>query len=322
MNILVVGGAGYVGSHMVKFLGNQGCNVTTLDDLSSGHRDAVLNGEFVEGCYGSRNILDKIFAQRFDAVMHFASCIQVGESIIHPNKYYQNNLVNTLTLLDAMQMHGVKKFIFSSTAATFGEPQYTPIDEKHPQNPINTYGRSKLMVEQLLPDYERAYGIKSICLRYFNAAGADPEGQLGERHHPETHLIPLVLQVASGRRPHISVFGRDYDTVDGTCVRDYIHIQDLCLGHWLALKSLMSNAESQTYNLGNGNGFSVQQVIDTVELVTNRRVKIIEDSRREGDVACLVADSTLAQNKLGWKPHYQDLATIIEHAWNWEMRSI
>jgi len=322
MNILVIGGAGYVGSHMVKFLGNQGCNVTTLDDLSSGHRDAVLNGEFVEGSYGSRNTLDDIFTQKFDAVMHFASYIQVSESMIHPSKYYQNNLVNTLTLLDAMQRHGVKKFIFSSTAATFGEPHYTPIDESHPQKPINTYGRSKLMVEQLLPDYDRAYGIKSICLRYFNAAGADPEGQLGERHDPETHLIPLVLQVASGRRPHISVFGRDYDTVDGTCIRDYIHIQDLCFAHWLALKSLMNNDDSQTYNLGNGNGFSVQQVIDTVELVTNQKVKVIEASRREGDVACLVADSTFAQNKLGWKPQYQDLATIIEHAWNWEMRSL
>jgi len=321
MNLLVVGGAGYIGSHMVKVLCQYGCRVTILDNLSSGHRDAVLAGYFVEGCCGDREVLDAVLSRGFDAVMHFASFIQVGESLQHPDKYYQNNFVNTLTLLDAMRAHGVKRFIFSSTAATFGEPKYTPIDECHPQQPINPYGRTKLMVEQLLADYDKAYGIKSICLRYFNAAGADPEGRLGERHDPETHLIPLVLQAASGRRSSISVFGRDYDTPDGTCIRDYIHIQDLCSAHWLALQSLVNSADSQSYNLGNGNGFSVQEVIDTAELVTGRKIPVVNGPRRDGDPARLVADSRLAREKLGWQPQYADLATIIEHAWKWEMRS-
>lgn len=322
MKILVVGGAGYIGSHMVKLLSRQGCSVTTLDDLSSGHPDAVLTGEFFEGNCGDRKVLDTLLSRGFDAVMHFASFIQVGESVQHPAKYYQNNFVNTLALLDAMQAHGVMRFIFSSTAATFGEPQYTPIDERHPQRPINPYGRTKLMVEQALTDYDKAYGMKSVCLRYFNAAGADPEGQLGECHDPETHLIPLVLQAASGRRPHISVFGRDYDTQDGTCIRDYIHIQDLCSAHWLALQSLINGADSQAYNLGNGNGFSVQKVIDTAERVTGRKIPVVDASRREGDPALLVADSTLARKQLGWQPQYVDLATIIEHAWKWEMQGV
>ena len=319
MNILVVGGAGYIGSHMVKFLAKQACAVTTLDDLSSGHRDAVLAGNFVQGDFGHRPLLDKVLAAgNFDAVMHFASFIQVGESMQQPAKYYENNFVKTLTLLNAMRDHGVRRFIFSSTAATFGEPLYTPINEAHPQHPINPYGRTKLMVEQLLADYDKAYGMKSVCLRYFNAAGADPEGQLGERHDPETHLIPLVLQAASGRRESIAVFGTDYETPDGTCIRDYVHIEDLCLAHWLALKSLIKGDDSQAYNLGNGNGFSVQQVIDTARQVTGREIPVVYGARRAGDPARLVADSRLAQEKLGWQPRYQELATIIEHAWHWE----
>jgi len=320
LRVLVVGGAGYIGSHMVKLLGQLGCVVTTLDDLSSGHRDAVLCGDFVQGNFGDRAVLEAVLSRGFDAVMHFASFIQVGESVQHPDKYYRNNVTYTLGLLDAMRAHGVNKFIFSSTAATFGEPQYTPMDEQHPQQPINPYGRTKLMVEQALADYERAYGFKSVCLRYFNAAGADPEGQLGERHDPETHLIPLVLQAASGKRPSISVFGRDYGTPDGTCIRDYVHIQDLCSAHWLALQSLMNGADSQAYNLGNGNGFSVQEVIDTAEKVTGRTIPIVNGPRRDGDPARLVADSRLAREKLGWQPQYADLATIIEHAWKWETR--
>ena len=320
MKILVVGGAGYIGSHMVKMLGQQCCTVTTLDDLSCGHLDAVLCGEFVQGNFGDRAVLEAVLSRGFDAVMHFASFIQVGESVQHPDKYYRNNVTYTLGLLDAMRGHGVNKFIFSSTAATFGEPQYTPMDEQHPQQPINPYGRTKLMVEQALADYERAYGLKSVCLRYFNAAGADSEGQLGERHDPETHLIPLVLQAASGKRPSISVFGRDYDTPDGTCIRDYIHIQDLCSAHWLALESLLNGADSQSYYLGNGNGFSVQEVIDTSEQVTGRKISVVNGPRRDGDPARLVADSRLAREKLGWQPQYADLATIIEHAWKWETR--
>jgi UDP-glucose 4-epimerase len=320
LRVLVVGGAGYIGSHMVKRLGQVGCQVTTLDDLSSGHRDAVLNGDFVQGSIADADLLDRLLGRGFDAVMHFASFIQVGESVQQPAKYYQNNVVNTLNLLEAMRAHGIHKFIFSSTAATFGEPQYTPIDERHPQQPINPYGRSKRMIEEVLADYDAAYGLKSVCLRYFNAAGADPEGQLGERHEPETHLIPLVLQAASGRRPHISVFGRDYETPDGTCIRDYVHIADLCEAHWLALQSLMNGAPSQAYNLGNGHGFSVQEVIDTAEAVTGRKIAVVNAPRREGDPARLVADATLARQQLGWKPQYADLATIVEHAWKWETR--
>jgi UDP-glucose 4-epimerase len=319
VNVLVVGGAGYIGSHMVKRLGQFGCQVTTLDDLSSGHHDAVLNGDFVQGSIADVNLLDRLLGRGFDAVMHFASFIQVGESVQQPAKYYQNNVVNTLKLLEAMRAHGIQNFIFSSTAATFGEPQYTPIDERHPQQPINPYGRSKRMIEEVLADYDAAYGLKSVCLRYFNAAGADPEGQLGERHEPETHLIPLVLQVASGRRPHISVFGRDYDTPDGTCIRDYVHIADLCEAHWLALQSLMNGGPSQAYNLGNGHGFSVQEVIDTAEAVTGRKIAVVNAPRREGDPARLVADATLARKQLGWQPQYADLATIIAHAWKWEI---
>lgn len=320
--VLVVGGAGYIGSHMVKMLGRQGCSVTTLDDLSSGHRDAVLCGDFVQGDMGDRAVLDAVLSRGFDAVMHFASFIQVGESVQQPAKYYQNNVVNTLLLLEAMCAHGVGRFIFSSTAATFGEPQYSPMDERHPQQPINPYGRTKLMVEQVLADYEKAYGLRSVCLRYFNAAGADPEGQLGERHEPETHLIPLVLQAASGRRPHIGVFGRDYDTPDGTCVRDYIHIEDLCSAHWLALQSLLGGAGSQSYNLGNGQGFSVQEVIDTAQRVTGRAIAVVNGPRRAGDPARLVADSSLIREKLGWQPRYADLATIVAHAWAWETRQV
>ena len=320
MNILLVGGAGYIGSHIVKLLGKQGCSVKIVDDLSSGHRDAVLSGELVQGNYGDHALLDAVLSKGFDAVMHFASFIQVGESVHHPDKYYRNNFVNTLTLLDAMRVHGVMRFIFSSTAAIFGDPEYTPIDERHPHQPINPYGRTKLMVEELLADYDKAYGMKSVCLRYFNAAGADPEGQLGERHDPETHLIPLVLQAASGRRLNVSVFGRDYDTPDGTCIRDYVHIQDLCSAHWLALQSLMNGADSQAYNLGNGNGFSIQEVINTAEEVTGRKIPVVNGPRRVGDPAQLVADSRLAGQKLGWKPQYTDLATIIEHAWRWETR--
>lgn len=317
--VLVVGGAGYIGSHMVKRLGQLGCQVTILDDLSSGHSDAVLSGDFVLGSIADQGLLDRLLGQGFDAVMHFASCIQVGESVQHPAKYYQNNVVNTLNLLDAMRVHGIRNFIFSSTAATFGEPEYTPIDECHLQRPINPYGRTKRMIEEVLADYDLAYGLKSVCLRYFNAAGADPESQLGERHEPETHLIPLVLQAAAGLREHISVFGRDYDTPDGTCIRDYVHVSDLCEAHWLALQSLINGAQSQAYNLGNGNGFSVQEVIDAAQAVTGHKIPVVNAPRRDGDPARLVADSTLARKQLGWMPRYTALTTIIEHAWKWQM---
>lgn len=321
MNILVVGGAGYIGSYMVKRLGQSGCKITTLDNLSGGHRNAVMYGDFVHGDLSDRTLLDQLFScNKFDAVMHFASFIQVGESTRSPIKYYQNNVVNTLNLLNAMQAFGVNKFIFSSTAAIFGEPQYVPINEVHPKCPINPYGRTKLIVENALADYDSAYGIKSICLRYFNAAGADPDGQLGERHDPETHLIPLVLQVATGRKSHISVFGRNYDTPDGTCIRDYIHIADISEAHWLALVSLMEGGQSSSFNLGNGNGFSVQEIIDASRHITGRDIRFEDAPRREGDPARLVADATFAREKLGWKPIYSDIGIIIEHAWHWEVR--
>lgn len=319
MELLIVGGAGYIGSHMVKLLVEQGHRVTVLDNLSAGHRDAVLAGELVIGDLADSQLLDELFTQhRFDCVFHFASFIQVGESINHPQKYYHNNVTNSLNLLDAMVRHDCQRFIFSSTAAIFGEPDYCPIDENHPKAPINPYGRSKLMLEQILADYDRAYGLKSVCLRYFNAAGADPSGLLGERHDPETHLIPLILQAASGRRPHISVFGRDYNTPDGTCIRDYIHVNDLCQAHLLAMEKLTRDHTSQAYNLGNNNGFSVQQVIDTARAVTGKEINVVDAPRREGDPAVLIADSTRAKSELGWKPVYADLRTIVEHAWGWE----
>ena len=321
MHILVVGGAGYIGSHMVQFLSSQNCQITVLDNLSFGHRDAVAAEQLVVGDLADIDSLDRLFSEHtFDVVIHFASSILVGESVTDPAIYYRNNVANTQNLLDVMVKHGVMEFIFSSTAAIFGEPEYTPIDEQHPKNPVNPYGRSKWMVEQMLDDYDRAYGLKSVCLRYFNAAGADPDGKLGERHDPETHLIPLVLQAASGRRQSITVFGRDYDTEDGTCIRDYIHIVDLCDAHWLAFQHLRKYGESQRFNLGNGNGFSVQQVIDICREVTGKDINVIEGGRRAGDPAVLVADSSRARQELGWQPKYADLQSIVSHAWKWENR--
>ncbi len=320
MNILVVGGAGYIGSHMVKMLAQRGHQVMTLDNLSKGYRDAVKYGEFIEGDLGDFATLDKLFSERrFDAVMHFAAYIEVGESVDHPSMYYRNNVANTQVLLDALRAHDIRYFIFSSTAAIFGEPEYTPIDEKHPHQPINPYGRTKLMVEQILRDYDTAYGLKSTCLRYFNAAGADPEGELGERHQPESHLIPLILQAASGRREDIKVFGRNYDTVDGTCVRDYIHINDLCDAHLLALEHMQRTNQSAAYNLGNGNGFSVQQVIDAAKKVTGVDFKVTDAEPRPGDPAVLIADASLARQELGWTPRHDELESIIQSAWNWEV---
>ena len=316
LHILVVGGAGYIGSHMVKFLTRAGHHVTTLDNLSTGHADAVKYGRLVVGDMADTALLNQLFqAEHFDAVMHFAAFSLVGESVLHPAKYYQNNVSHTLNLLDAMVRHGIKHFIFSSTAATFGEPQCERIDESHPQNPINPYGRSKLMVEQLLEDYDAAYGLKSVCLRYFNAAGADPEGELSERHEPETHLIPLVLQVAAGTRAAIQVFGTDYPTPDGSCVRDYIHVQDLCAAHLKAVQWLQRTNQSQRFNLGNGDGFSVLAVIEAAQTVTGRAIPMTRVDRRAGDPARLIADATAAENLLGWQPQYRALDRMISDAW-------
>jgi len=321
MKVLVVGGAGYIGSHMVKMLSKAGHDVVTLDNLSNGYKDAVKYGEFVEGDIADAGLLDKLFADNaFDGVMHFASYIQVGESVEKPSMYYKNNVTNTQVLLDAMLEHGIKNFIFSSTAATFGEPEYIPIDEAHLQKPINPYGHSKLMVEQILADFDHAYGLKSVSLRYFNAAGADPDGELGERHIPETHLVPLVLQAASGRRDNIAIFGTDYDTPDGTCVRDYIHINDLCSAHLLGLEHLVAGGNSKAYNMGNGQGYSIKEVIDVAKKVTGNDFEVKLAERRDGDPAKLVADSSLLQKELGWAPQYTDLEAIIRHAWEWEQK--
>ena len=319
--VLVVGGAGSIGSHMVKMLVAQGYDVTTLDNLSTGYRDAVTAGDFIQVDLADREILATLFArQSFDAVMHFASYIQVGESVKEPSKYYTNNLTNTLNLLDAMVVSGIKRFIFSSSAAVYGDPHTVPIPENHSKDPINPYGRTKWMVEQILADYDHAYALKSVSLRYFNAAGADPEGLLGERHEPETHLIPLVLRAASGRAQDIKVFGRDYDTPDGTCIRDYVHVEDLCSAHRLALDGLMQGQASNAYNLGNGSGFSVAEVIAASERVTGRSIPVTDQPRRAGDPPRLVADASRARAELGWQPQYADLDIIIAHAWAWEQQ--
>ncbi len=320
MNILIIGGAGYIGSHMVKMLHLAGHQVVTLDNLSTGHADAVRYGTLVIGDMADAPLLDQLFSEHhFDAVMHFAAASIVGESTVDPAKYYRNNVANTLTLLDVMIKHGVLRFIFSSTAATFGTPTQGIIDEAHLQQPINPYGRSKLMIENILSDYDSAYNLKSVSLRYFNAAGADPDCELGERHDPETHLIPIILQVASGRRESINVFGTDYNTPDGTCLRDYIHVTDLCKAHLLALNRLSENRQSAAYNLGNGEGYSVQEVIDAAVSVTGRRIPVVKAARRPGDPDRLVADAKRARSELGWVPQYPDLKTIVQHAWEWEI---
>jgi len=317
----VVGGAGYIGSHMVAMLLGTGHEVVTYDNFSTGYRDAILGGEVVEGDLANSVRLDKVFSGgRFDAVMHFASNIEVGESVREPAKYYQNNLINAISLLGATRRNGVSAFVFSSSAAVYGEPQYAPLDETHPRAPVNPYGRTKWMVEQILGDYDSAYGLRSVSLRYFNAAGADPEARIGERHEPESHLIPLVLQAASGRRESIHVFGRDYDTPDGTCVRDYIHVNDLCQAHLAALERVVGGGDSAAYNLGNGNGFSVNEVIETARKVTGREIPVVDSPRRPGDPAILVADAALARKELGWEPERPALETIIEDAWRWEQK--
>lgn len=319
MTILVVGGAGYIGSHMVKMLRSQGLHPVVADNLSSGHRQAVGSIDLHVGDIGNADFVDRVLSDaRPDAVMHFASHIQVGESVSDPEKYYRNNVTATQVLLAGMRRHGVERLIFSSTAAVFGNPAYVPIDEQHPGQAINPYGRSKWMVEQMLEDFDTAYGLKSIALRYFNAAGADPEGELGECHEPETHLIPLILQVASGRRSHITVYGEDYDTPDGTCIRDYIHVEDLCSAHLLALRQLLEGGNSARFNLGNGHGFSVRDVIEAARRVTGHAIPVRIGARRTGDPPRLVADATRAKSVLGWAPRYAELETIVAHAWMWE----
>lgn len=319
--ILIVGGAGYIGSHVNKVLNERGYETIILDNLSYGHEESVKWGTLCKCDLANINEVDDIFTKYdINAVMHFSSFIDVGESVRNPEKYYNNNVVNTMNLLNVMLKHDVKKFIFSSTCATYGIPQKIPLTENHPQNPINPYGWTKLMVERILKDYDTAYGLKSVILRYFNASGADESGIIGEWHNPETHLIPLILDAAMGKREDIKIFGTDYDTPDGTCIRDYIHVTDLADAHILSLEYLNKNNQSNQFNLGNGQGFSVREVIASVKRVTGRNFNVTQTQRREGDPAILIGSSKKAKDTLGWDPQYVNIDKIIETAWNWHQK--
>jgi UDP-glucose 4-epimerase len=322
MTILVAGGAGYIGSHTVKELHREGFDVLVFDNFSSGKPELVGTRPCVRGDLLDREALRQVFRTRkIGAVLHFASLIQVGESYADPRKYYAHNLTTSLNLLDAMLEAGVKTLIFSSTAAVYGDPLETPIPESHPTNPVNPYGRTKLMVEEILRDYDRAYGLRSISLRYFNAAGADPDGDTGECHDPETHLVPNILLSLLGKRPRLGVFGNDFATPDGTAIRDYIHVTDLAAAHVLALRALLAGQPSDVINLGTESGHSVLEIIKAVEKVTGRAVPYDVGPRREGDVAVLLASRKKAEKSLGWKPRLSSLETIIETAWNWHRQA-
>lgn len=322
--VLVTGGAGYIGSHAVKALLQDGYHVLILDNLVYGHRDLVeqvLQVELIQGDIQDIPLLNSIFQRyKVEVVMHFSAYAYVGESVTDPAKYYRNNVVATLNLLEAMLGAGIDKFVFSSTCATYGVPQFIPLTEEHPQHPINPYGATKLMVERILSDFDLAYGLKYVSFRYFNAAGADPSGILGEDHNPETHLIPLVLQTALGKRSSISIFGTDYPTPDGTCIRDYIHVTDLATAHILGLEYLLQGGNSTVFNLGNGNGFSVREVIAAAKEVTGNTIPITKCDRRPGDPPILIGSSEKAKKILGWQPVYPDIKEIVSHAWKWHQK--
>ncbi|MFJ5623168.1 UDP-glucose 4-epimerase GalE [Peribacillus loiseleuriae] len=318
MAILVTGGAGYIGSHTVLELLNQGEEVIVVDSLRTGHEQSVVGGQFYQGDLRDRSFLNHVFeSHEIEAVIHFAASSLVGESVSHPLDYYENNLIASHTLVSTMLEHGVKKIVFSSTAATYGEPKQIPIKETDTTDPTSPYGETKLAMEKMFRWCDGAYGLKSISLRYFNAAGAHPDGKIGEDHQPESHLIPIILQVALGERESIGIFGADYPTEDGTCIRDYIHVMDLANAHWLALQHLRISEASEVFNLGNGKGFSVKEVIETARNVTGHPIPESVSPRRAGDPAVLIASSKKAQSVLGWKPKFNDLETIIETAWNW-----
>ncbi|WP_414587666.1 UDP-glucose 4-epimerase GalE [Scytonema sp. PCC 10023] len=322
--ILVTGGAGYIGSHAVLALKGAGYEVVVLDNLSNGHRELVeqvLQVKLIVGDTSDRALLDNIFTtHNITAVMHFAAYIAVGESVTDPAKYYHNNVAGTLTLLEAMLAASINKFIFSSTCALYGVPKFVPLTEDHPQDPISPYATTKWMVERILSDFDTAYNLKSVRFRYFNAAGADPNGLLGEDHEPETHLIPLVLMAALGKRESILIFGTDYPTADGTCIRDYIHVTDLAQAHVLGLEYLLKGGDSEVFNLGNGSGFSVREVIESAKEVTGKDIKIEERDRRPGDPPILVGSSDKASKVLGWRPQYPNIKDILTHAWQWHQR--
>ena len=318
MKVLITGGAGYIGSHCNRYFAEKGVETVVIDDLSSGHREAVTDGRFVEGDFGDRGLLDKVLgAEKFDGIIHFAAFIDVAESVAEPAKYYENNVVKMKTLLDAAVAHGVKHFVFSSTAAVFGEPEYVPIDEAHPKKPINAYGATKLIGEQMLADYGRAYGLRSCSFRYFNAAGDSADGRIGEAHNPEHHLIPLVLRASLANRA-MKVFGTDYDTRDGSCIRDYVHVEDLAEAHYLGLKYIMENDGNHAFNLGSSEGFSVLEILHEAERVTGEPVPHDIADRRPGDPAVLIASNEKAKDVLGWEPKRSEVQTILRDAWNWE----
>ena len=320
-NVLVTGGAGYIGSHCCKELHSRGFNPITFDNLVYGYEDFVRWGDFYRGDLANLQDLTTCFKQnRIDAVIHFAAYAYVGESVTDPLKYYANNVRNTVHLLQAALARDVRYFIFSSSCATYGIPESVPIDETHPLNPINPYGRTKQMVETILKDCDAAYGLRYNSLRYFNAAGADPEGEVGEKHHPETHLIPLILDVAAGKSRDIKIFGNDYPTADGTCIRDYIHVTDLARAHVLALERLLDGAASDFYNLGQGQGFSVKEVVEQIATITGEKIACKFVDRRPGDPPVLVASNAKAMEYLNWQPEYTNLDDIIRTAWNWHIK--
>jgi UDP-glucose-4-epimerase GalE len=318
MRVLVTGGAGYIGSHTAKALAKAGHEPLVLDNLSSGHRWAVRWGRLLEWNLADTEMLPQFLErEKVEAVLHFAASLLVGESMRDPRKYFWNNVVNTLRLLDAMREAEVKRIVFSSSAAVYGYPQRVPIPEEHPKEPVSPYGETKLSMERALQWFGNAYDIRWIALRYFNAAGADPDGELGEAHHPETHLIPLIAQAALGRRPHIEIYGADYPTPDGTAIRDYIHVTDLAAAHVRALEYLADGGRSRALNLGTGQGYSVREVIRTVGRISPRPVPFREGPRREGDPPVLIADASHAGEALHWTPQYSDLETIVQSAWDW-----
>jgi UDP-glucose-4-epimerase GalE len=319
--VLVTGGAGYIGSHTVRALRSVGYEPIVFDNLYRGHREAVLDARLIVGDLLNREDLrEALRGQDFKAVVHFAAMTYVGESVSHPDVYYRNNVVGTLNLLDAMREEGVPAIIFSSTAATYGNPLTTPMNEDHPQNPVNPYGCSKLMVEHLLRDYDAAFGLRSVALRYFNAAGCSFDGEIGEDHEPETHLIPRVLMAITGEIPKVTILGTDYDTPDGTCVRDFIHVEDLAEAHVLGLKHLLEGGKSTALNLGTSQGYSVREVITCVEKVTGKTVPAEEGPRRAGDPPSLVADARRGSEVLNWKPQHRELEAIVESAWRWQQK--
>ncbi len=316
--ILVIGGAGYIGSHMVKCLLQHGEDVLIMDTLEKGHREAIVGGQFVEGDLRRPDDLKHVFGKHdVESVMHFAAYASVGDSVKNPSTYYENNVVGCYALLEAMRAHKINKLIFSSSAAVYGEPITVPIPEDHPKNPTNPYGETKWVMEKMLQWYGGAYGIRSISLRYFNAAGADPDGQIGEDHEPEEHLIPVAFLALLGKLDKLKIFGTDWPTPDGTCIRDFIHVNDLSEAHFLAVQALRKGAPTNAYNLGNGHGYSVKEVIQSVEKVTGKKLPYESAPRRAGDPARLVASSERIKKELGWKPKYPELETIITHAWNW-----